>query len=410
MATWNQYGENIFGDRSVREIVTAYSLRGNLTYQSGGVSKFNQHMQFIGATSSGGTDMFRPKMNVLGFDLETTGLEVGKSKVIQFSAVPLDKDLNPIGKSMELFSDPGKGHNWAFKARALAEQAGIGPKYLQKKGMSQDAMRKSIIDKMDILVAEHGKFQALGHNTRFDMEHLASLLDDGTGKGVGEKYMAKYFDSELLDTMALGAFAEGRSGGSATSFTLSKMAEKNGIKIGTAHNATFDVNATIDVYRKTMDTMGDKLGSAAINMKSAASAPRIVKVGKVMKGNAGLIAGAAVAGLAVMGMANQSEASVAPPSNNYGAPQPFIPPSIMAQHKTDWYSRTPPQYGGDDYYEDGKKMTYTSRGHRSMLNRSVSQSYIRHGVRSQHSRLFGAKMYGGTSPIGSRGSRNVTHV
>lgn len=277
-------------NEDIKAFVSDAFHRKSSKYQPGKTWQHNNMFEFLGASSEGVDDMFRPAGNVLALDLETTGVEKG-SDIIQFYAKAYDKDFRELDSGLEVIGKPKASTTWEPMAQDLAEKAGLTDDVLNK-GLSPEDLKIKLQAHLDDLVSKHGKFHALGSNVRFDLEKLSELL--------GEDQMGKYFHDEVLDTMSLSAYTTGRSGKSHLTHGLGAITQRLGITNALAHNAKYDTDAAVAAYQKMLHVMS--------NTKAVSVAKSVSKaVPTAIKSPGWKTAAVLAVGVGIVGMASRGE-------------------------------------------------------------------------------------------------------
>ena len=185
----------------------------------------------------------------LFYDLETFGSNPQQSRIAQFAAIRTDDALNEIEPPISFFMQPADDLLPSPEATLVT---GITP---------QDALRDGVIEAEAFtrILDEMGRPQtcSLGYNSlRFDDEFIRY----GLYRNFHEPYEREWKNGnarwDLLDALRLmhalrpeGIRWRQREDGKGTSFKLEHLAEDNGLRVGSAHEALSDVRALIGLAR-----------------------------------------------------------------------------------------------------------------------------------------------------------------
>ncbi|HRO62893.1 exodeoxyribonuclease I [Thermomonas sp.] len=185
----------------------------------------------------------------LFYDLETFGSNPRQTRIAQFAAIRTDLDLNEVEPPISFFVQPA---NDLLPSPEATLVTGITP---------QDALRDGVIEAEAFarILDEMGRPQtcSLGYNSiRFDDEFIRY----GLYRNFHEPYEREWKHGnsrwDLLDALRLmhalrpdGIHWRARDDGKGTSFKLEHLAEDNGLRVGSAHEALSDVRALIGLAR-----------------------------------------------------------------------------------------------------------------------------------------------------------------
>ena len=167
--------------------------------------------------------------NIVAFDVETTGLDTSKDFVIQLSGVKFDKDFNILGEFNE-YVCPKSDFEIADGA---FEKHGIAKDFLLSVGKWMEVVGKEFLEFIT-------DCDLLSYNgNRFDVKILSKDL-----KAAGLEFD---LNRTFYDALALEAKLQPR--------TLDAIYKKyTGKDLENAHNALYDVKATIEIFKHQMDS------------------------------------------------------------------------------------------------------------------------------------------------------------
>ena len=168
-------------------------------------------------------------MNIVVFDIETTGLDRTKDQIIQFAALKIDTDNNKVIDDLNLYIQP-TGDSWHIDIAAYFKHH-ISPEFLADKPFLKDVAQQ-IVDFI-------GDNPVLTYNGNgFDIPFLKSEIN-------------KYgFDIDFANRDCYDAFLEEkRRHGITLENTYKKYKGKTMEEAGLdAHNAFSDIKATYTVF------------------------------------------------------------------------------------------------------------------------------------------------------------------
>lgn len=185
----------------------------------------------------------------LFYDLETFGQDPRRTRIAQFAAIRTDLDLNEIEPPISFFVQPA---NDLLPSPEATLVTGITP---------QDALRDGVIEAEAFarILDEMGRPQtcSLGYNSiRFDDEFIRYGLYRNFHDVYEREWKRGNSRWDLLDALRLmhalrpdGIQWRQREDGKGTSFKLEHLAEDNGLRVGSAHEALSDVRALIGLAR-----------------------------------------------------------------------------------------------------------------------------------------------------------------
>ena len=186
------------------------------------------------------------------YDLETFGRDPRRTRIAQFAGIRTDAELNPIGDPVSPFCRPANDLLPSPEATLIT---GITPQRALKQGLCEAEFFARISDEL----TQPGTC-AVGYNSiRFDDEFIRY----GLYRNFHDPYEREWRNGnsrwDLLDFMRLahalrpdGLIWPKREDGT-TSFKLEDLADANGVRSGTAHEALSDVRALISLARKIRD-------------------------------------------------------------------------------------------------------------------------------------------------------------
>lgn len=167
--------------------------------------------------------------NIVAFDVETTGLDTSKDFVIQLSGVKFDKDFNILGEFNEYVCP-----KYDFEiADGAFEKHGITKDFLLSVGKWMEVVGKEFLEFIS-------NCDLLSYNgNRFDVKILSKDL-----KAAG---LDLDLNRTFYDALALEVKLQPR--------TLDTIYKKyTGKDLENAHNALYDVKATIEIFKHQMNS------------------------------------------------------------------------------------------------------------------------------------------------------------
>jgi exodeoxyribonuclease-1 len=185
----------------------------------------------------------------LWYDLETFGRDPRRTRIAQFAAIRTDAELQAIGEPISLFCQPADDLLPSPDATLIT---GISPQRAKSDGL----VEAEFFARLQEELAQPGTC-AVGYNSiRFDEEFLRF----GLYRNFHDPYEREWRNGnsrwDLLDVLRLaealrpdGLVWPQREDG-APSFKLEHLAEANGVREGSAHEALSDVRALIGLARR----------------------------------------------------------------------------------------------------------------------------------------------------------------
>ena len=172
--------------------------------------------------------------NIVAFDVETTGLDTNKDYVIQLSAVKFDNDFNIISEMNEYVLP--SNNDWEI-AEGAFEKHGLTKEFIKENGRYIYDVGVEFLNFID-------DCNMLSYNgNRFDVKMLSKDL----------KLVDLQFDLNrtFFDALALEAKLQPR--------TLDAIYKKyTGKDLENAHNALYDVKATIEIFKHQLKVFADQ--------------------------------------------------------------------------------------------------------------------------------------------------------
>lgn len=171
--------------------------------------------------------------NIVAFDVETTGLSFTDDYVIQLSAVKFDKDFNIIGEFDEMI----KPINDFEIAEGALEKHGFTKEFVLENGKPLSEVGQSFIDFIN-------DCNMLSYNGKgFDIKMLTK---DFRLVGLEFDLNRVFFDSYLLETKLNPRKLE------------NVYKNYTGKILDNAHNALYDVYATIEIFKHQLDKFNEQ--------------------------------------------------------------------------------------------------------------------------------------------------------
>jgi exodeoxyribonuclease I len=185
----------------------------------------------------------------LWYDLETFGRDPRRSRIAQFAAIRTDEELNEIDEPISWFCQPA---NDLLPSPEAALITNISPQQAMRDGVCEAEFFAKVHEELI-----SANTCAVGYNSiRFDDEFIRFGLYRNFYDAYEREYRNGNSRWDLLDFMRLahamrpeGIIWPKREDGF-TSFKLEHLAEANGTREGTAHEALSDVRALIGLARK----------------------------------------------------------------------------------------------------------------------------------------------------------------
>ena len=187
--------------------------------------------------------------SIFWYDLETFGAHTMNARIAQIAGIRTDLDLNPIGEPMNVLVR--LADDWLPDPGSCAI-TGITPQDCAEKGITEVEALQMLYQEM----AQPGTIVAGYNSSHFD-DRIVSLSNYRNGLNPYPiSYQNKNKRLDLLNVVRL-VYAVRPQGmewplndKQVVSFTLQNLAKANGIAQDQAHDALWDVKATIDLARK----------------------------------------------------------------------------------------------------------------------------------------------------------------
>ena len=185
----------------------------------------------------------------LWYDLETFGRDPRRTRIAQFAAIRTNEALEPLGEPISLFCQPA---NDLLPSPEATMITGITPQQAQRDGLCEAEFFARLNEELSVPGT-----CAVGYNSiRFDDEFIRFGLYRNFHDAYEREWRNGNSRWDLLDVMRLmrALRPEGlqwplREDGM-PSFKLEHLAEANGVREGSAHEALSDVRALIGIARK----------------------------------------------------------------------------------------------------------------------------------------------------------------
>ncbi len=176
--------------------------------------------------------------SILFFDIESTGLEITKDRIIQLSLIKTDLNLNVIEKKKLYLSNCGVPiHPKAFEAHGISEQTLID--YWKKERIEDVPTFSNYAIKIYQFI--DGCYFICGYNIKkFD---IPLLHEEFARCGIN------WIPKPIIDSLIIFHRKEPRTLSAAVKFYCGRIMEN-------AHDSEFDVLATIDVLKGQIDMYG----------------------------------------------------------------------------------------------------------------------------------------------------------
>lgn len=183
-------------------------------------------------------------MKMFFFDVETTGLSIQNSAIIQIAGI-LDID-GEIADTLEILVQPHEDAEIDAKALEV-NNTSMEDLYGNPRRVTPMNAYRQVLDfcQYPARVYPEHRIHASGYNAMgFDMPLLVNM-----GRRAGDSYSYCKFHWPVIDVAVLAAEALREKRHLIPSFKLMSVAEALGVDTdGLAHDAVFDVRVTRDVY------------------------------------------------------------------------------------------------------------------------------------------------------------------
>jgi len=186
--------------------------------------------------------------SILWYDLETFGLEPRYDRIAQFASIRTGEDLEELGDRQLLYCRPTTDY---LPNPLSCLVHGITPQYASEHGLSDYDFAKAIRGAMTVPGTTSSGFNTL----KFDDEFIRSLFYRNLFDPYEREWKSGNSRWDLIDLMRAArdlrpegvVWPEDESG--RPIFTLVALARANGISHESAHDAMYDVLATIGLAR-----------------------------------------------------------------------------------------------------------------------------------------------------------------
>jgi len=186
--------------------------------------------------------------SILWYDLETFGLEPRYDRIAQFAALRTDENLEATGEKTLLYCKPTPDY---LPSPLSCLVHGITPQYAAEAGLSDYEFAKALRSAMSVAGTTTAGFNSL----QFDDEFVRNLLYRNLFDPYEREWRKGNSRWDLIDLMRAARdlrpegiiWPEDEEG--RPIFTLVALARANGIAHESAHDATHDVLATVDLAR-----------------------------------------------------------------------------------------------------------------------------------------------------------------
>ncbi len=186
--------------------------------------------------------------SILWYDLETFGLDSRYDRIAQFACIRTDENLNQIGEPVVLYCKPTPDY---LPSPQSCLVHGIIPQHALEQGLSEYEFATRIRAEMSVASTTTAGFNSL----QFDDEFIRNLFY----RNLYDVYEREWKDGnsrwDIIDLMraARDLRPEGivwpEDAAGRPIFKLEVLAKANGIAHGVAHDALYDVGATIGLAR-----------------------------------------------------------------------------------------------------------------------------------------------------------------
>jgi len=186
--------------------------------------------------------------SILWYDLETFGLEPRFDRIAQFAALRTDERLEPVGEKFLLYSRPSPDY---LPSPLACLVHGITPQYAASAGLGDYELARALRAAMSVPGTTCSGYNSL----QFDDEFVRNLLYRNLFDPYEREWRNGNSRWDLIDLARAArdlrpegiVWPEDEEG--KPIFTLVALARANGIAHASAHDAMFDVAATIDLAR-----------------------------------------------------------------------------------------------------------------------------------------------------------------
>ena len=212
------------------------------------------------------------------FDLETTGRDATRDRILQFAARRTDLNLNPVGDAVNFLCKPPPDRLPDPEAIALT---GISIAQCEAEGLSEFAFAKRIL-----ATFEAADTCIVGYNNlRFDDEFLRNLFYRNLFDPYAREWQHGRSRWDVIDTVRLcralrpDGIVWPVDDAGAPSNRLELLSRANGLAHESAHDALSDVDATIAMANLLRERQG-KLYNYAFSHRDKHSVGQLLKLHK----------------------------------------------------------------------------------------------------------------------------------
>jgi exodeoxyribonuclease-1 len=199
------------------------------------------------------------------YDFETTGIDSGRDRAIQFAGIRTDLDLNVLGEPLNIYCYPGDD---VVPSPDAILVTGIHMTELPQRGLRET----EFIAQIAAQFAQPGTCVSGFNSIRFDDEFTRNTLYRNFLDPYAREWQGGNSRWDVIDLfrMAHALRPEGlqwpESAPGVPSFRLEMLTNANQVGHANAHDAVADVKATIDVTRKLRQAQG-KLYDYLFNLR-----------------------------------------------------------------------------------------------------------------------------------------------
>lgn len=183
---------------------------------------------------------------IIAFDTETTGLDPAKDEIIAIAMVTLDEHFNEVGRKA-IFAQPDV---------KVSEEAAKINGYVYEEWEARGAVSQVMLfaEVHEFIRSQKAKkpLIPMGHNVGFDINFLKALFKKNEAKDYG-----RLMSYHSMDTIGITMFCDlAKFDKLNSAYKLTELCERFGITLDNAHDATADIDATIELFRTLYKGMG----------------------------------------------------------------------------------------------------------------------------------------------------------
>ncbi len=157
-------------------------------------------------------------------DVETTGLDPARDRIVELALVLLDADGHELG-GFDTMVDPGSVHGAREIHRLAPEALALAPAFIEVAGEVASVLQGSTL---------------VAHYAKFDLSFLHAEFDRA--------------GMPLPELGSICTIEAARAAGLAGPYGLDSLAGRVGIELGTAHEALADARACAELFRLLLAT------------------------------------------------------------------------------------------------------------------------------------------------------------